>query len=237
MNVILFESDTATQVLPRSDPRVIHLLGVLKCHTGDQFDIGVIDGLMGKGTLRSVNEDEVVVDLSLQEPPIALDDIRLIIGLPRPQTVRKILRELSSLGAASLDFVLTEASDRSYARSSLWTSGEWEKHLITGAQQAFTSTLPEVSWGRNLAESVDLVHNNATRIALDNYEGVEAMGETFLNLPLVIAVGPERGWSENDRQILKSSGFHLVHLGRRVLRVETACVSAYAIAKSKLGMM
>ena len=237
MNVILFDSDAATQALQRADPRALHLLNVLKCSIGDFFDAGVTNGPMGKGSISSVSETEIVIDLSFDQSPIALDDIRVIIGLPRPQTARKILRELSSLGVASLDFVLTEVSDRSYASSTLWTSGEWERHLISGAQQAFTTTIPEVSWGRSLEEVTGLVAGNASRIALDNYEGTETMGEAALTLPLVIAVGPERGWSSRDRDILRSQGYHLAHLGTRVLRVETACVAAYAIAKSKLGLM
>ena len=237
MNVILFDSDAAAQTLQRSDPRALHLLRVLKCSIGDLFDAGVTNGAMGKGSIRSIAETEIEIDLSFDESPIALDDIRLIVGLPRPQTARKILRELSSLGASSLDFVLTEGSDRSYASSTLWTSGEWERHLVSGAQQAFTTTIPEVSWGRSLEEIAGSALGNASRIALDNYEGIGSMGEAALALPLVIAVGPERGWSSGDRNILRSQGFHLAHLGTRVLRVETACVSAYAIAKSKLGLM
>jgi RsmE family RNA methyltransferase len=237
VNVILFDSDAAAQTLQRSDTRALHLLKVLKCSIGDLFDAGVTNGAMGKGSIRSIAETEIEIDLSFDESPIALDDIRLIVGLPRPQTARKILRELSSLGVSSLDFVLTEGSDRSYASSTLWTSGEWERHLISGAQQAFTTMVPEVSWGKRLEEITAAVPGNVTRIALDNYEGIGSMGEAALTLPLVIAVGPERGWSSRDRDSLRSQGFHLAHLGPRVLRVETACVSAYAIAKSKLGLM
>jgi RsmE family RNA methyltransferase len=237
LNVILFDSDSPTQVLPRTDPRALHLLNVLKCKTGDQFDMGVINGSMGKGMIQSLDESEIVIGLSQLEPSVALDDIHFIIGLPRPQTARKILSQLSSLGVASMDFVLTETSDRSYARSNLWTSGEWGRHLVLGAEQAFTTSIPEVCWGNALAESGGFVRGDALKIVLDNYEGVEALGETALTLPLVIAVGPERGWSARDRETLIDKGFHMVHLGTRVLRVETACVAAYSIAKSKLGLM
>jgi 16S rRNA (uracil1498-N3)-methyltransferase len=237
MNVILFDTDSSTQVLLRTDPRAKHLLEVLKCSVGSQFDVGVTNGPMGKGTVKSVDADEIVVDVLLKGPSVALDDIHIIIGLPRPQTARKILRELSSLGAASLDFVLTESSDRNYASSTLWTSGEWERHLMAGVQQAFTTTIPKVTCGNNLVESIASIDERARMIALDNYEGAEALGDANLTLPLVIAVGPERGWLALDREVLRDSGFHLVHLGSRVLRVETACVSAYSIAKSKLGLM
>ena len=237
MNVILFDTDSATQVLSRKDLRAQHLLKVLRCSIGDQFDAGVRNGPIGKGTVKSVDEKEIVIDVTLQGPAVGLDDIHLIIGLPRPQTARKILRELSSLGAASLNFVLTESSDRSYVSSTLWTSGEWERHLVTGVQQAFTTTIPKVKWGIGLKESVASVDALARKVALDNYEATESLGDADLTLPLVIAIGPERGWSSLDREVLRDHGYDLVHIGSRVLRVEPACVSAYSVAKSQLKLM
>jgi len=52
---------------------------------------------------------------------------------------------------------------------------------------------------------------------------------------VVLALGPERGWSPAERDLLRSEGFALAHLGPRVLRAETAAVAAVAIVKSRLG--
>ena len=49
---------------------------------------------------------------------------------------------------------------------------------------------------------------------------------------LVMALGPERGWGPADREALRAAGFTLVHLGTRVLRVETAVVAALAITRA-----
>jgi len=52
-----------------------------------------------------------------------------------------------------------------------------------------------------------------------------------------VAIGPERGWSARERDLLRARGFELVHLGPRVLRTETACVAAVAVVKSRLGLL
>ena len=82
-----------------------------------------------------------------------------------------------------------------------------------------------------------LTDSKFNKIALDNYEGQNALSQTTLSLPLVIAIGPEQGWADRDRELLRRHGFYLAHLGQRVLRVETACISAISIIKSKLGHM
>jgi 16S rRNA (uracil1498-N3)-methyltransferase len=54
---------------------------------------------------------------------------------------------------------------------------------------------------------------------------------------VVLAVGGERGWSAADRMALRAAGFAFHHLGRRVLRAESAAVAALAITRARLGLM
>lgn len=237
MNIILFNTDSKTQTLPRSDLRAQHILKVLKCDVGDTFHAGVINGAIGQGTLTEINDKELTLQFEWTEKQQPVDDIQFIIGLPRPQTARKILNTLSTLGASALHFVQTDKSDKNYTTSKLWSTDEWSRHLIDGAQQAFTTTIPTVRWDLSLYKTVKALPTGNAKIALDNYEGSEALGQTEIRLPLTIAIGPEQGWSNRDRDILRRHGFHLAHLGTRVLRVETACVSTLSIIKSKLGLM
>ncbi|WP_415911029.1 16S rRNA (uracil(1498)-N(3))-methyltransferase [Oleiharenicola sp. Vm1] len=55
--------------------------------------------------------------------------------------------------------------------------------------------------------------------------------------PLVLALGPERGWGPRDRAQLRATGFAFAHLGARVLRLETAVIAALALAKSARGTL
>lgn len=237
VNLILFSAEEAAAPLPRHDPRAAHLLGALRRQPGDSFDAGLINGPRGKGTLTAITEDALLLSFTWGAPPPPLDDLRLIIGLPRPQTARDILRDATTLGAARLDFVATEKSERSYAQSSLWSRGEWRRHVIAGAGQAFDTRLPEVSHGRPLADVLAGVPAAANRLALDNYEAAAALSRTPLapERPVALALGPERGWTAADRALLRAHGFTLVHLGSRVLRVETAVVAALTLVRAARG--
>ena len=245
MNLILFEPDEIGHPLPRGDARAGHLLRVLRRREGDTFDAGLINGPRGKGTLTAIGPDALTLAFAWDAAPPPLDPITLIIGLPRPQTARDILRDATSLGVAAMHFVTTDKGEPGYGRSTLWTGNEWRRHLISGAEQAFDTRLPEVTHGRSLLEVVASLPDRAIRVALDHYEASEALARCRLpddtagasRPELVLAFGPERGWSNAERAALRGSGFVLAHLGSRVLRTETAVVVAVALVKARRGLM
>ncbi len=239
VNLVLLDSTELDRPLPLSDRRARHILDVLRRRPGDTFDAGVIDGPRGRGTLNAADDREVVFSFAPTTPAPAPEPITLIVGLPRPQTARDILRDATTLGAGQLHFVRTDKGEASYAQSTLWTSGEWRRHAIAGAEQAFTTRLPLITHGRALAEVIAAVERGTTRLALDNYEAPTALGATepAAGAPLALAIGGERGWSAAERDILRAHGFAFRHLGARVLRTETAAIAALAIVRAKLGLI
>jgi RsmE family RNA methyltransferase len=74
-------------------------------------------------------------------------------------------------------------------------------------------------------------HSDACLVAADNVRPAGAFSRLASETrPVVIAVGSERGWSEQERERLESAGFTRLSLGERALRTETACVAAVALA-------
>ncbi len=237
MNIILFHPAEVELPLSRSDPRALHILGVLRRQPGDTFDAGLINGPRGKGSVVTVGTDSITLSFIWFEPPPPLCPIQLLIGLPRPQTARAILREATALGVAAMHFICTEKGESSYASSSLWKSDEWNGCVINGAAQAFCTRLPEVTHGRSLPETVARLPVETDRYALDNYEAPAHLSHCTPEgtKPVVLALGAERGWSADERTLLRKNGFVFAHLGPRVLRTETACIAAVTLLKAKIG--
>lgn len=237
MNIILFRPAETQCPLPRQDPRARHILEVLRRQPGDSFDAGLLDGPRGKGTLVSVDQKCLTLAFAWGEPPPPLRPLTLVIGLPRPQTARDILREATALGVSAMHFIRTERGEAGYATSTLWRSGAWQDCIISGAAQANCTRLPEVTHGRTLPEALKPLPAGATRLALDNYEATVALSTCNPrgDKSAVLALGAERGWSAAERDLLRVSGFTLVHLGERVLRTETACIAAITLLQAKLG--
>ncbi len=238
MNLVLFEASDLDRPLPRADRRAQHIVDVLRRGIGDTFDAGLINGPRGKATLAGMTDEHLTLTFAWGPPPAARDGLVVIVGLPRPQTARDILRDATTLGATALHFVRTEKSEPSYAQSTLWSSGEWRRLVMAGAEQAFDPATPEVTFARTLAATLDALPGGGTRLALDNYESAAPLGSvSALTPPVTLALGAERGWSTVERSALRAHGFNLVHLGERVLRAESAVTASLAIVRAKLGLM
>lgn len=248
MNIVLFEPEALLGPLSRSDPRAQHIINVLRRKIGDTFDAGIVNGPRGKARLEGLSDKELDLSFSWDAEPPPLAPLDLVVGLARPQTARKILQEATTLGVRSIHFVKTDRSESSYASSTLWSSGEWRRHLIEGAAQAFCTRLPSIRHDQTLDDFLNGISSFSAKVALDNYEAPSALAallHPYLNADpfdtakfhLCLAIGSERGWSPRERVLLKDNGFTLAHLGQRVLRTETAVVASLSIAKSTLGWL
>ena len=161
----------------------------------------------------------------------------LVVGLPRPQSARKILNQASSLGVRKIIFFRTDRGESAYAKSRLWTTGEYKRHLLEGVQQAFSTRIPGFKLSASLNDCMKMI-NSADRIVLDNYEAEISLNKYKIKQDnCYLFVGPENGWSSRERDILRENGFSLTHLGNRVLRTETACVSGITLLLAKMGLI
>lgn len=235
MNVILFTTSETAKPLSRQDPRARHILDVLRFGPGDTLDVGLISGPMGKATILSVNENVLELAFQFADSTETLHPVTIIIGLPRPPSCRRILKDLTTLGAGALHFVSTDRGEKSYLESRLWSEGEFERLLKEGAQQAFSTCLPEVTLHASLAACLETLTRATDRLALDNYEATLSLRDYQPRHDhCTLAVGSERGWSSAERDLLRERDFQLTSMGERVLKTETACIAGLAIVLAKL---
>ena len=242
MNVILFEQHETGSPLPRRDERTIHLLKVLHKKTGDTFDAGVFNGGLCTGIIEKIDSDgSLVFSLGSQSPALPRLPIRVGVGFPRPIQIRRLLRDLSSLGVEAVDLFGTELGEKSYRDTKLLADGGAKAALIEGAAQSRDTTIPKLSTFTRLDDWLQSGFNpggQALLIAADNVRPQGVMSQTArTKRPVVLAIGPERGWSDRERDMLEAAGFVRLSLGRRALRTETACVAATVLAIDIIGEM
>jgi 16S rRNA (uracil1498-N3)-methyltransferase len=244
VNLVLFEPGELAHPLRADDRRAQHVTSILRRVEGDEFDAGIIGGPIGKARITRIDADAIELEFRPVSTGPPLHPITLIVGLSRPQSSRDILRDATSLGVARLVFAPTARGERSYAQSRLWTSGEYRRHLVLGAEQAFSTELPETLVVGSLAEALSSVagrrfETGMVRVALDNYESEGSLSAilraaTTTVTSVCLAVGSERGWSAEERSLLRDKGFRPADLGNRVLRTETALVAGVSVALAAL---
>lgn len=244
MNLLLLPDKCTSVDLSQDDPRFTHLTEVLRVAHNDEIDVGVINGPRGKGIVSMLPCGGIRLDLSWRDGnDLAVLPVELLIGLPRPQAARRILREMTCLGVRRICFFRSDKGESTYRDSRLWQTAEWERQCREGAEQSFHTYVPEVFHFESLAACLDSLQRDI-RLALDIYESTDSLDRAVRKsrrLPdngvISLAVGSERGWGEQERHILRDSRFTLVHLGPRVMRTETAAIAAVSIVASLTGCL
>jgi RsmE family RNA methyltransferase len=227
MNIILFEENELELPLKKRDERAIHLSKVLHKNCGDEFDAGVLGGNIGKGRIEQIEKDgSIIFSVNLTTPPPSRLPIHIGVGFPRPIQLRRILRELSNIGVKTISVFGTDLGEKSYRDTMLFSDGGARAALIEGAVQSRDTILPAINIYKNTDEFIsDCIKTNSCLIIADNISpSATFVGNTEQSF--TVAIGSERGWSNRERNIFKTSGFKTLSLGSRALRTETACIAA-----------
>ena len=224
------------------DPRYQHIVRILHKKQNDEFEAGVINGKAGKAVITLLTKDELFFDFISQKEKNPLFPVILIVGFPRPIQLKRLLRDVSSLGVQQIHLTGTELGEKSYLKSTLVERGAAEQGLLDGSIQAKSTFIPELFMHEGLKSCIQSVEsvicgaeqNGVEKILLDNVKPECRLSDLtiekkFENRLVVLAVGSERGWTDKERQMFKEYGFSVCSLGERVLRTETAVVTGVSL--------
>jgi RsmE family RNA methyltransferase len=242
VNLILFEpheidSDGRVAV---GGTRAAHLTRVLQVSIGSTIRVGMIDGPCGVATVDALTRDHVSVrcafDTTIPERP----SVDLLLALPRPKVLRRLWPQLAALGVGRIMLTNAARVERNYFDTHLLDPSIVRPLLIEGLQQARDTRVPIVSVHKQLKVFVedDLGHSSdACRLYADplSTAGVATAIAARSAARVLLAVGPEGGWIEYERQMLADHGFLRVTLGPRTLRSDTACIALLAVVHASIG--
>jgi RsmE family RNA methyltransferase len=218
-----------------------HLARVLGVAPGRRVRAGVLGGGIGSAEVLSVagEEVELAVEGCEDEPPAPLAD--LVLALPRPKALRRVLRLAATLGVARLDLVNAWRVERSFFTSAVLAPDAVRRELLLGAEQGVTSRLPEVRVHRFLMPFLDALGAELAELPPRPLllahpcarESLEQAGGPAVRVPPLLAIGPEGGWIEKEVASFQGLGFRPVRLGPWVLATETAV----AVALGQLALL
>ncbi|WP_422480294.1 RsmE family RNA methyltransferase [Pleomorphochaeta sp. DL1XJH-081] len=238
MNIILFQQWPDNHCIPYSDYRGEHIRKVLRLSPGDSFSMGKVNGDRGIATIDSMDETGIHYSFNRTAGVLALHPVTLLVAQVRPICMKRILREAVSLGVEELLVVGADTAERSYGSAKLWSTGEYEKYLLDGAMQAGQTALPRFSLLESIDDFLKRPQHWIHRILLDNVDHNPPLSKAEgLGAPVLLAVGPERGWSDRERTLFVDSGFMTRTLGGRILRTETACSAGLAVLLGRMGLL
>ena len=230
MNRILFESsEIADGVATCSDARAEHILAVLHGEVGQTLKTGELDGSIGTGEIVSIEGRTVAVKVSHTEESLR-PWCDLVLAPPRPRVMKRLLPQLASLGVGTIVLVGAKKVEKDFWGATLLKEENYRPLLVDGLMQAGTSVVPRMETRRNfrrfVGDELDSLFPTANRVV--GHPGGAPNAPAQRPGRLLLAVGPEGGWTDDEVSLLESQGFSRYSLGSRILRTDTALVALLA---------
>lgn len=234
MNRILLEAHEVTPhgLAVLTGPRARHLIAILKVTTGDQVRIGLVNGPRGTGTVDRIEKDSLQLECTFEAQPDPRPQVDLILALPRPKVMKRLWPQLATLGVNHIHLIETWKVEKPYWASHVLREEFYVPLLIEGLQQGGHTALPNVSLHNKFKPFVEdelpSLTKNSFALGTDpnaEHRLLDALRERAPAQRLLLAVGPEGGWTPFEQEQLQGYGFHWARLGPRILRTDTACIS------------
>lgn len=238
MNRILFEKSEITDgVAEFSGERAAHIVEVLHSEVGDTVKTGELDSKIGTGVVKKIESVEskdgksYVIRLELSHTGESLQPwADLILAPPRPRVFKRLLPQLAAMGVGDIVLVGAKKVEKAFWGATVLKEENYRPLLVDGLMQSGTTIVPRLELRRNflrfIREELDSLYPDSTRIVAHPYNA-EPIGEPPQGR-LLIAIGPEGGWTDEEVELLKSKGFQCRSLGGRILRTDTATVALLA---------
>jgi len=232
VNRILFEKEEISGgVATFGGVRAEHVLKVLHGEVGQILKTGELNGQIGTGEITAIENGLVTVRLTHDAEALA-PWVDLILAPPRPRVMKRLLPQLASLGVGRIMLVGAKKVEKDFWGATLLKEEIYRPLLIDGLMQAGTTALPTISTVRNfrkwLRDDLDREFPSARRIVAHPYGANSAPDLGSPSGRLILAVGPEGGWTDEEVALLEEKGFVRYSLGPRILRTDTAVIALLA---------
>ena len=208
--------------------RLLHVRKVLRAEVGDTLEVGRLGGGIGRARIVELSRERCVLEFgSLDQAPPAPLPVTLVLALPRPKFVGRILQSAAAMGVKRILLVHTARVEKSYWQSSLMRPESLRRHLMLGLAQARDTLLPEIeclAGPRDLTEALPGLARNHDDVLVADAAGAEPC-PLGVDGPTALLVGPEGGLLDEELALFDQAGARTVNLGPRALRVEHAVVA------------
>jgi RsmE family RNA methyltransferase len=204
--------------------RLTHLDEVHRVAVGDRLRIGRLGGAMGEGQVLSLDESRAELRVAFDQPPPAKLPVTLLLALPRPKMLRRVLQTVAAMGVPRLVLLNSYRVEKSFWQTPFLEAAAIREQLILGLEQARDTVLPEVSIEKRFKPFAEdrLPGLAAGTLGLVGHPGEYPACPRAVEGAVTLAIGPEGGWIPYEVDKLAEAGLRPVQLGERILRVEAA---------------
>jgi 16S rRNA (uracil1498-N3)-methyltransferase len=240
VNLVLLDPDElrADGTARLGGRRAAHVTQVLRAAAGDRILAGVVGGRMGEAEVLAASPEEIVLRPALDRAPPPPSPVSLLLALPRPKILRRVLQAAASMGVKRILLLGSYRVEKSYFASPFLAPDAVRAELLLGLEQGRDTVVPEVVVRRLfkpfVEDELDPLFPSGTRL-LAHPAGAAPLEDLAPSAPhATLAIGPEGGWTSYEADELRRRRFAPFSLGPRVLRVDAAV--PYALGQVELWL-
>jgi 16S rRNA (uracil1498-N3)-methyltransferase len=212
-----------------------HLIRVLRARVGQEFDIAA-GAVVYRGRVTAITDERVEFELGEELPASTPAPITILLAIIKFDRMEWAIEKCTELGVARLIPLIASRTEVHLASAAHKRVERWRRIAREAAEQSRRRLPPEIADPIKLKEAASLPA--ATRILLSESEEDRTLSQALRAHPvtadLIMAIGPEGGWTETEEKLFRQTGWTPASLGTTILRAETAAIAAAAITLSQL---
>ena len=219
-----------------------HLLHVFRLRPGAVVSVFDSHSNLWNCEVLAAEGKQALVGLveRLESEPAAGSPLMMAVSLLKRRSMDWMIEKLAELDVVSVQPLICRRTVATAPKSAaLSPPPRWERISLSAAKQAgrttpmtFNPVCPLPTWlGRERPRVLScFAHKGPGAVEMRQWLGDRA----GMNLPVLVAVGPEGGWTPGEVAAFKAAGFQAVSLGPLVLRAETAAITVAAACRVML---
>ncbi len=217
-------------------PHAEHLSRVLRARVGQEFDISTQKETR-RGRIVRIDPERVEFELGEQVETSVTPNITIALSIFKFVRMEWAIEKCTELGVAQIIPVIAARTEAHLAAAAAKRMERWQRIARQATEQSRRTSPPQISEPIRLKNAVSLPASK--RIVLAEIERdlplKEALESHHPDHELILAFGPEGGWTEAELKLFRDAGWTSASLGTSILRTETAAIAAVAIAISELS--
>jgi 16S rRNA (uracil1498-N3)-methyltransferase len=212
-----------------------HLSRVLRARVGQEFEIATGENVR-RGCVTRIDHDRVEFELGDEIIATATPNVTLALSIFKFDRMEWAIEKCTELGATRIVPVIASRTEAHLAAAASKRVERWQRIALQASEQSRRDSLPEINQPVKLTAALALP--GTIRVVLAESEQQTTLREVLhdhLTPDIVLAFGPEGGWTESELELFRDAGWISASLGNTILRVETAAIAALAVTLSELA--
>ncbi|HTW59546.1 MAG TPA: RsmE family RNA methyltransferase [Terriglobales bacterium] len=212
-----------------------HLVRVLRARVGQEFDMAA-GADVRRATVVAIAGDRVEFELGEKIPAVEVARVTLLLAVFKFDRMEWAIEKCTELGVARIVPVIARRTDAHLAAAAGKRVERWRRIALQAAEQSRREGPPEIEAPSKLGDVI--TRPGSLRIVLAEAERQILLRDLIASArihDLLLAVGPEGGWSAEELQAFQKAEWISASLGQTILRAETAAIAGTAVVFSELG--